>query len=116
MDKVTQSNAASAEETASASEELNAQAASLKNVVEELRALVGGHTPVEGAIVRAPAPRLETPALGGNGRRATPALSRPAVRQSHSHGGTNGRSHGREIPMPAPRGIDLVQDSDFRDF
>ncbi len=42
MDKVTQSNAASAEESASASEELNAQAASLKDAVNELVALVGG--------------------------------------------------------------------------
>ena len=42
MDKVTQNNAASAEESASASEELNAQAASLQEVVGELQVLVGG--------------------------------------------------------------------------
>lgn len=42
MDKVTQSNAASAEESASASEELNAQAQSMKTTVAELSALVGG--------------------------------------------------------------------------
>ncbi|MBI3887112.1 MAG: MCP four helix bundle domain-containing protein [Opitutae bacterium] len=41
MDKVTQSNAANAEETASASEELNAQAASQKEAVGELLQLVG---------------------------------------------------------------------------
>jgi methyl-accepting chemotaxis protein len=40
MDKVTQSNAANAEETASASEELNAHADSLKETVVELRSLV----------------------------------------------------------------------------
>jgi methyl-accepting chemotaxis protein len=42
MDKVTQSNAAGAEESASAAEELNAQAAALKEAVTELSQLVGG--------------------------------------------------------------------------
>lgn len=42
MDKVTQSNAAGAEESASAAEELNAQAAMQKEAVAELLALVGG--------------------------------------------------------------------------
>jgi len=42
IDKVTQSNAASAEESASASEELNAQAETMKGSVHELIDLVGG--------------------------------------------------------------------------
>jgi methyl-accepting chemotaxis protein len=42
MDKVTQSNAASAEESASAAMELNAQTHVLRNVVGDLRKLVGG--------------------------------------------------------------------------
>ena len=42
MDKVTQSNAANAEESASASEEMNAQAEQMKVMVSELVALVGG--------------------------------------------------------------------------
>jgi methyl-accepting chemotaxis protein len=41
MDKVTQSNAAGAEESASAAEELRAQAESLKDAVQQLLALVG---------------------------------------------------------------------------
>lgn len=41
MDKVTQSNAASAEESASASQELNAQAETLKATVANLNSLVG---------------------------------------------------------------------------
>lgn len=44
MDKVVQANAATAEESASASEELNAQAATMKNVVSQLVTLVGGTT------------------------------------------------------------------------
>jgi methyl-accepting chemotaxis protein len=47
MDKVTQSNAASAEETASAAEELNAQSEELRATSQELAALVGAKT--EGA-------------------------------------------------------------------
>jgi methyl-accepting chemotaxis protein len=42
MDKVTQSNAAGAEESAAASEELSSQAEQLKGVVGELLVLVGG--------------------------------------------------------------------------
>jgi methyl-accepting chemotaxis protein len=42
MDKVTQQNAANAEESASASEELSAQAESMNEVVNELVILVGG--------------------------------------------------------------------------
>ncbi len=47
MDKVTQSNAANAEESASASEELSSQAEALRNVVQELVALVGGRSEAE---------------------------------------------------------------------
>jgi methyl-accepting chemotaxis protein len=42
LETVTQRNAAAAEESASASEELNAEAQSVRGVVEQLRALVGG--------------------------------------------------------------------------
>lgn len=42
MDQVVQKNAANAEETASASEELNAQAQTLQDYVDQLAALIGG--------------------------------------------------------------------------
>jgi len=48
MDKVTQSNASSAEETASAAEELNAQALALRDTVTELGKLVGHVSASEG--------------------------------------------------------------------
>ncbi|MFP4052748.1 MAG: methyl-accepting chemotaxis protein [Phycisphaerae bacterium] len=70
MDQVTQSNAANAEETASAAEELNAQADELNAGVIELRALVEGvqaaatamsfqqdHRPGERNTEKSPAPR-----------------------------------------------------------
>ena len=44
MDKVTQSNAGNAEETAAAAEELNSQAAALKESVVELHRLISGQT------------------------------------------------------------------------
>ncbi|MBF0531174.1 MAG: hypothetical protein HQK55_18285, partial [Deltaproteobacteria bacterium] len=43
VEKVTQQNASTAEESASASEELNAQAVQMKNYVAELITLVGGN-------------------------------------------------------------------------
>ncbi|MDH4184132.1 MAG: chemotaxis protein, partial [Nitrospinota bacterium] len=49
MDKITQQNAANAEEAAAASEELNAQAEKLNDVVAELVYLVDG----EGGNIRA---------------------------------------------------------------
>lgn len=66
MDKVTQSNAANAEETASAAEELNAQSQELRSTSQELAALVGAKTgeadvrdePLKTPVVRrAPAPK-----------------------------------------------------------
>ena len=42
MDKVTQANAANAEESASASEELSAQAGQMNRIVDDLSNMVGG--------------------------------------------------------------------------
>jgi len=42
MDRVTQANAASAEQSASASQEMSAQSEALRNIARELRTLVGG--------------------------------------------------------------------------
>jgi hypothetical protein len=44
MDKIVQQNAANAEESASASDEMNAQAEQMKTIVAELVALVGGNS------------------------------------------------------------------------
>jgi methyl-accepting chemotaxis protein len=61
MDKVTQANAANAEESASASEELSAQAEQMNGIVNELSALVGGNSQGNtGSSVRTPARTLNT--------------------------------------------------------
>ena len=49
MDQVTQSNAANAEESASASEEMNSQAAMLKDMVDELVQVIGGNESDDGS-------------------------------------------------------------------
>jgi ABC-type transporter Mla subunit MlaD len=53
MDKVTQSNAASAEESASAAEELNAQTITLRSVVADLQQIVSGKSAQTGTAVSA---------------------------------------------------------------
>ena len=68
MEQVTQSTAASAEESASASEELTAQAAALKGIADELALLVGGDGS-DGETRRTPQPTRRAthsglPALG----------------------------------------------------
>ena len=62
MDKVTQGNAANAEESASAAEELNAQAQALKGAVAELRQLIGLQTVA----------RLDRPVRAASSRPADP--------------------------------------------
>ena len=72
LDKVTQTTAANAEETASASEELNAQARSVKDSVLELEHLVGANSSLADQSVAAasahaqtPSPRTAAPAAEG---------------------------------------------------
>jgi methyl-accepting chemotaxis protein len=83
VDRVTQGNAATAEQAAAASEELTAQAAAIENVVSELRQVVGldaepaqadFRPPVPARPARGPAPRQAAP-------RSAPAAS-PLRRQS----------------------------------
>ncbi len=71
MDKVTQSNAANAEETASASEELSQQAQVMRDSVQDLLRLVGG-TATQGA------PRARSDSGTGAGRTPSPAPARRA--------------------------------------
>lgn len=63
MDKVTQSNAAHAEESASAAQQLSAQAASLRELISDLERLVGGGS--EGLAARPQLGAPRRPALGG---------------------------------------------------
>jgi methyl-accepting chemotaxis protein len=108
MDKVTQSNAASAEESAAAAEELNAQAEIMKQSVAELLQLVGG---------------------GGNRPDHTGPVTprtgkKPFVKISAAHNG-NGNGHAAKTfsPEREPAGSSVMSrrgeipmDGDFKDF
>jgi methyl-accepting chemotaxis protein/methyl-accepting chemotaxis protein-1 (serine sensor receptor) len=61
MEQVTQKTAANAEECASAAEELNAQSATLKGIVDRLTALVGGDSAQNHHIARKPLMSKRTP-------------------------------------------------------
>jgi methyl-accepting chemotaxis protein len=105
MDNVTQANAASAEESAVAAEELNSQAVAMKDSVAELLQLVDGQR--RGNLTRLNSATPDSHAF----RFAVPTAKRPAPVRGNGHaqpeparfGKANGRS---EIPM----------DGDFRDF
>ena len=108
MDKVTQSNAANAEESAAAAEELNAQAESMKQSVAELLQLVGGgeNRPARtGAVVPKPG-------------------KKPFVKMAAAHNG-NGNGHAAKkisiehepasVLVSSRRG-EIPLDGDFKDF
>jgi len=63
LDKVTQQNAANAEESASAAEEMSAQAETMKTMVDELQSMVGGSSKAKKADSRSgqPAPKSARP-------------------------------------------------------
>jgi methyl-accepting chemotaxis protein len=84
MDKVTQSNAAGAEESASAAEELNAQSENMKMAVADLLAMIG-HADNQNAVhISMPAPtsrkhtivESHTPAFQHHRTASSPAASR----------------------------------------
>ncbi len=89
MDKVTQANAANAEESASAAEELNAQADALKDAVSELLALVDGSGAARSQSV---APSM-TPT----------ASSKPAAAKAAPRVVFNGGRDGADFPTPPSR-------------
>ena len=77
MDKITQANAGSAEETAAASQELNAQAALLSEAVANLHSLMGAQRSAQ-SFASAPAPReLIKPRLAATA--ATRAVARAST-------------------------------------
>jgi hypothetical protein len=112
MDKVTQSNAANAEESASASEELNGQADALREAVAELMRMVDGqpHLQVSGARPSVPKPIRHMAAISQTRTKITKGVNGPAAptratKPTPALAGNTGRKSG---------GIPL--DGDFKDF
>ena len=86
MDHVTQSNAASAEESAAASEELSSQAVQLSDLVEELRTMVGAQKNAS-STVRAPQKTVHA------AKAASAAVKKPVKQAAKPH----------HAPMPKPK-------------
>jgi methyl-accepting chemotaxis protein len=107
MDKVTQSNAANAEESAAAAEELNAQAISMKESVTELLQLVGGN--LQNAVTRTAA----APAYAKSVRIAAPAAKRTAPASGNGNG--NGHSHAAKVTA-GNRLSEIPLEGNFKDF
>ena len=102
MDQVTQSNAASAEESAAAAEELNAQAYALKSVVGELLHLVEGRS-AESTIP------TRSHATAHGGRVKPVAGTKPAAH--------NGKGHSHTAsPTVAESRKTIPLEGDFKDF
>jgi len=110
MDKVTQGNAATAEQSASAAQELNGQAMSLKASVEGLMKLVGGNRPGEKARtgisekefspeIEPATPRTKGRAYSGRGRARDGARITRVVAS-------------RDVSSRSP----IPMDGDFKDF
>ena len=107
MDKVTQQNAANAEESASASEELSAQAEQMMGIVGELSALVGGNGNKVGSREYGVSRKHKTGA-----KKALPAsvgkAKIPAIRKTKPEAG-----QGAEV---RPDQVIPLDDKDFKDF
>jgi methyl-accepting chemotaxis protein len=110
MDKVTQSNAASAEESAAAAQELNSQAVVMKQAVGELTRLVGGGVSV-------PAASALPARSAATFRPVSHASAKPAA---HKHFNGNGQGNGHQPPAETPsasgRRNEIPLEGDFKDF
>jgi methyl-accepting chemotaxis protein len=113
MDKVVQQNAANAEESASASQEMNAQAEQMKAYVQDLIVVVGGTAGTSGGARRSPVAskkkegsKVALPAGGGF------ASAKPALKV---HKG-NGSSKTLKASDPAPSQVIPFDDDDLGAF
>ena len=97
MDKVTQSNAASAEESAAASEELNAQAETLRDTVAGLQQLVGGADQPAEVADQAPVRARRIPAKSPPRQYAAERPASPVIRPASPR-----REQGDKVPAGSP--------------
>jgi methyl-accepting chemotaxis protein len=103
MDKVTQSNAATAEESAAAAEELNAQAEAMKHSVADLLRLVGGEKQIVGAAPSVPlAAKKIRPSAGEFVKRSIKVVR-------------NGHAHPEAATGASKDQLEIAMDGGFRD-
>ena len=112
MDKVVQQNAANAEESASASEEMNAQAMNMKGVIQALGNLIGGDDDGKAAIS---AKKL----FSGRKSRKEAKGGEKAVAVAESAGGRGQvvrRQAGQRQQVVRPDELIPMDEKDFKDF
>lgn len=113
MDKVTQSNAASAEESASASEEMNAQAAVQKEAVGQLLSLIGQKTETASGHVFAAQPQKTARPLKA---RSEQTVSAKAAHNGHHRDNGSQLTAAPALVTAATESDALPMDGDFKDF
>ncbi len=110
MDRLTQSNAANAEETASAAEEMNGQAKHMRQFVNDLSTMVTGRASDAIQVRRAPGPPKTQPAQPRPAAKAEPPALKPVpVRQPRLEAPDKPKARRPEEVIP-------LDDSDFKDF
>ena len=108
MDKVTQSNAANAEESAAAAEELNAQAAVMQQAVSELLEMVGGIRESHHHTTSKPTHLARTV------RTHSPAPAKKVASDRASK--TNGYHPAPALTASGSKRDEIPMDGDFKDF
>ncbi len=112
MDKVTQAAAASAEETASASEEMNGQAESMQSFVDDLMAVIGssGQAGGRGVKIASRGGRKER-------RRALPAPGAGKKAKATPNGGQGAKKAPAQAQKPSKAAAAIpLEEDDFSDF
>ena len=110
MDKVTQSNAATAEETASASQELTSQAATLRTEVTRLAGTESAPTQVKPSA----APTSATKSAPSLHHTATTPGHTARVARNGASKGMEGTTHSHADKRQAEAALPM--DGDFKDF
>ena len=113
MEKVTQSNAAGAEEAASASEELSAQAEEMKRIVRDLLALVGGAGVDSDGSSTNPSVRIRSETLSKS------HAQKHDFHTQHKGALTDGTAHPTHKPskrVSSPQEVIPLDDNDFKQF
>jgi len=116
MDKVTQSNAANAEESAAAAEELTAQAEALKDAVSDLLRLVDGQGRQASALAATASASRNTGAKRGFTKSQKPAAV-GGNGNGHGHTAVSSRSKQPESALATAGGrSEIPMEGDFKDF
>ncbi len=124
VDQVTQRNAATAEESSASSEELTAQAETMRDAVGDLSRLINGASSASGGqahgkktgMPKSILPGKKSAHANGNGYHA--GSKRGAPEDEGHYGSSNGagKTNGHNAPAKAAAGFEQESEDDFKDF